>query len=161
MIKKFNEWTAEKKIKKASVYKSIAEMFKFSPSTVSSMLNATMNASAPVMEDFYQTTGIRTELMMVDGKLLWCLVDDIKDTKSVVSSKSENTIHNTDGMTTFEYLFGYNTIKETRRIKEADIPAHITRLSKKAENRDSLTGKPKPWELLSINGVKVKKERVA
>lgn len=67
---------------------------------------------------------------------------------------------NADGMTTFEYVFGYNKITETRKINPADIPAYLEKLSAKKEHRDVITGKPKPWELLKINGVSVKKEDV-
>lgn len=68
---------------------------------------------------------------------------------------------NLDGMTTFEYIFGYNTITETRKINPADIPAYLEKLSAKKEHRDVITGKPKPWELLKINGVPVEKEDAA
>jgi hypothetical protein len=77
------------------------------------------------------------------------------ETESATQSLSQL---NTDGMTTFEYIFGYNTITETRKIDPADIPAYLEKLSAKKEHRDVITGKPKPWELLKINGVPVKKE---
>lgn len=68
---------------------------------------------------------------------------------------------NADGMTTFEYSFGYNKITETRKINPADIPAYLEKLSAKKEHRDVITGKPKPWELLKVDGVPVKKEDAA
>lgn len=67
----------------------------------------------------------------------------------------------TDGMTAFEYIFGYSTIKESRRIDPADIPAYLKKLSEKKEHRDAFTGNPKKWELLKVNGVKVKQEDAA
>lgn len=80
------------------------------------------------------------------------------ETESATQSLSQL---NTDGMTTFEYSFGYNKITETRKINPADIPAYLKKLSEKKDHRDVVTGKPKPWELLKINGVPVKKEDAA
>lgn len=80
------------------------------------------------------------------------------ETESATQSLSQL---NTDGMTTFEYVFGYNKITETRKINPADIPAYLKKLSEKKDHRDVLTGKPKHWELLKINGVPVKKEDAA
>lgn len=92
----------------------------------------------------------------------WRIVNQVQAESSTESeTQAPSQQPNLDGMTTFEYIFGYNTITETRKINPADIPAYLEKLSAKKEHRDVITGKPKPWELLKINGVPVEKEDAA
>lgn len=67
---------------------------------------------------------------------------------------------NYSGITKFVYQIGYQApVEETREITQAEISAYLDHLSKK--HKDIITGKPLPVELISINGVKVKKEDAA
>lgn len=86
---------------------------------------------------------------------------EAKPEETEIQASSHQQNHIPDGMTTFEYVFGYNVIKETRKIDPADIPAYLIKLSEKKDHRDVVTGKPKHWELLKINGLPVKKEDAA
>jgi transcription antitermination factor NusG len=157
VIEKFNNWSANRNITKKTVCKEIAGVFRFSTATVTAMFNNNMMATAPVMEEFYQITGIRAEIEKSEGKVMWCLVNDMAYVKPVVSGETENTIHNTDGMTTFVYQIGYQSpVTETRKINPADISAYLERISKK--HKDTVTDRALPIELISVNGVKVKKE---
>ena len=78
----------------------------------------------------------------------WRIVNHVQAESSTESeTQASSQQPNLDGMTTFEYIFGYNTITETRKINPADIPAYLEKLSAKKEHRDVITGKPKRWEL--------------
>ena len=72
----------------------------------------------------------------------------------------KHLVNQATGFITFKYQIGHQSpVEETSRMTEAEIPAYLDRLSKK--HRDCITNKPLPVELISVNGVKVEKEKVA